>query len=216
MLDRRLRPLTNDLLAVPARSIGLDPVRLTLLGMVIGLASAVFASQEWWLAALCAFVANRLLDGLDGAVSRQRSKATDAGAYLDVVADTIVYVAVPLGVAFGHDRETVWVASALLLGSFAFNLISWSHLSALLERRRAGAGVTGELTGVTMPRGLVEGTETIVWFVLFLAFPQWIVMWMVSMAVAVAVGAVKRVRHGMVQLESLERVASGTNAVCDG
>ncbi len=203
VLDGRLRPFANQLFARPARSIRLDPTHLTMLGLAVGLMAAAFASQRWWLAALVAFAANRLLDGLDGAISRQQGSGSDRGAYLDIVADTTVFVVLPLGIGIGHDRSHVWLATAVLLGSFAVNLISWSHLSALLERRHAGASTTGELTTVTMPKGLVEGTESMAWFVLFLVAPQQIVWWMLSMAVAVVVGVIVRVSRGMTQLDEM-------------
>lgn len=184
------------MLALPGSRLVLSPSTLTLVGLIVGLGAGVAASQQWWLPALAAFALNRLLDGLDGAVARSRGQASDRGAYLDMMADAVVYVTIPLGLAIGHDRNEVWVATAVLLGTFTINMISWSHLSALLERRGAGASSTGELTSVTMPPGLVEGTETMFAFGLFLIAPDWIVGSMTVMAVAVAAGAGIRTVQG--------------------
>ena len=173
------------------------PRVLSGMGLIVGVLAAGAATQKWWIVALIAFASNRLLDGLDGVVARSRGLVSASGAYLDMVADTMVYILVPLGIAIGHDRSAVWAAAAALLGSFAVNLISWSYLSALLEERGRGRSSTGELTSVTMPRGMVEGAETIGWFALFLLMPQWIVGLMLSMAIAVAIGALVRVRQGV-------------------
>lgn len=196
VLDQRLRPRTSAVLATSGGLIRLSPSALTGIGLFFGLLAGAAATQSWWLPALALFAANRLMDGLDGVVARQQNQASDAGAYLDMVADSVVYTVIPLGIAVGHDRRVVWAATAFLLGSFVVNMISWSYLSALLEQRKAGASTTGESTAITMPPGLVEGTETIIWFSLFLLVPSFIVGWMASMAVAVLVGAMIRTAQG--------------------
>ena len=63
------------------------------------------------------------------------------------------------------------MALALLLSSFYVNAASWMYLSAVLEKRSVGAAARGETTSVTMPSGLIEGTETILFYALFLLFP---------------------------------------------
>jgi hypothetical protein len=65
-------------------------------------------------------------------------------------------------------------------------------LSAILEKRAAGAATRGELTTVTMPRGLVGGTETILFYTAFLLWPG-LLPWLFSaMAVMVLIGVVQR------------------------
>ncbi len=185
---------------MPGSRLAVSPSALTLIGLAFGIGSAVAASHQQWVLALAAFAMNRLLDGLDGAVARSRGQVSDVGAYLDMMTDAVVYVSIPLGLAIGHDRNEVWVATAVLLGTFMINMISWSHLSALLERRGAGAATTGELTSVTMPPGLIEGTETVLAFGLFMIMPGWIIGSMVAMAVAVAAGAGVRTVQGVALL----------------
>jgi hypothetical protein len=65
----------------------------------------------------------------------------------------------------------VLAAGLALLGSFFVNAASWMYLSAVLERRGAGAAARGERTTVTMPPGLIAGAETVVLYTLFLVFP---------------------------------------------
>ncbi|MEO6629025.1 MAG: CDP-alcohol phosphatidyltransferase family protein, partial [Aquihabitans sp.] len=144
-------------------------------------------------AAVAAWLIGRLLDGLDGPVARHRRAASDFGGYLDMVADTIGYAAVPIGVALGVDERRAWIAVAVLLGAFFINTISWSYLSAVLEKEGAGAAATGEMTTITMPPALVEGTETIVLFSLFIAFPQWSAGLFAAMAGLVSVNIGQRI-----------------------
>ncbi|MEP4649317.1 MAG: CDP-alcohol phosphatidyltransferase family protein, partial [Ilumatobacter sp.] len=68
------------------------------------------------------------------------------------------------------------------------------YVAALLEKRGLDAATQRRATSAVLPRGLVEGTETIVFFTLALAFidaSPWI--WSV-MAALVTVTALERVR----------------------
>ena len=166
--------------------------------MVTGLgfaATAGAAGLAWAglsLAAVVAWLVGRALDGLDGAVARATGRASDRGGYLDMVLDTVGYALVPFGVALWLDTRVGWIALAVMLSCFYVNAISWSYLSALLEKRSAGAASQGELTSVTMPPALVEGAETIVVFTVFLALPRDAPQVFSLMAAAVAVGVVQR------------------------
>lgn len=204
MLDLRLRPLKERFLepvaARLARRVGANAV--TAAALVITLGAATLAATGQPIAAVVAWLFGRLLDGLDGPIARHRGAASDFGGYLDMVADTIGYTAVPIGVALGIDERTTWIAVAVLLGMFFINTISWSYLSAVLEKRGAGASATGELTTITMPPALVEGTETIVLFSLFLAFPQWAAWLFTAMAAMVAVNVAQRLAWAQRHLPS--------------
>lgn len=194
MLDLRLRPLKERFLepvaAVLARHVTADALTAAALAITLGAAALAAAGRP--IAAVAAWLIGRLLDGLDGPVARHREESSDFGGYLDMVADTIGYAAVPIGVALGVDERSTWIAVAVLLGTFFVNAISWSYLSAVLEKRGAGAATTGEMTSITMPPALVEGTETIVLFSLFIALPQWSTWLLSAMAALVAVNIVQR------------------------
>lgn len=194
MLDRTLRPAKDALLEpvvahVPAP---VTPVSLTVAAALVGIGAAVAAAVGMFWLAVVLWLVSRVLDGLDGAVARRRGATSDLGGYLDMLLDVVVYAAVPIGIAVGVGGVAVWIACAVALATFYVNVLSWSYLSALLERRGRGAESRGELTRVTMPRGLVEGAETLVLFTVALAVPQWaaVVLWV--MAAGVAVSAVQR------------------------
>ncbi|MFT7600798.1 MAG: phosphatidylglycerophosphate synthase [Acidimicrobiales bacterium] len=198
MLDGRARPLAARLLgplgAGPLATV--PPLLLTAVGLSIGLGASLAAANRWWSLALAGWLLNRFVDGLDGLVARRAGRTSDVGGYLDMCADVVVYAAVPLGVAWGIDRRSVWIAAAFLVASFYVNIVSWSYLAALLEKRAVGARSRGEVTSIAMPRGLIEGTETIVWFSVILIIPGASPWTMGSMAGAVALSAVGHVIAG--------------------
>lgn len=172
MLDASLRPLKDRLLSPVAVRLAaaVSPAMLTGTALTVGLAAAVAASAGWFWLALVLWLANRIADGLDGLVARQRGSASDLGGYLDMMGDTAVYLAIPLGVAAGAEQANLWPATAALLGSFYLNVVSWAYLAALLHKRSTGSE-TPSPTSIVMPAGLVEGTETVAIYAVFLAVP---------------------------------------------
>ena len=195
MIDRVLRRPKDGALAPIASRIprGIHPTAITVAALVPGLGAALAAATGAAALATVLWLANRLLDGVDGTVARRTGRQSDVGAYADILLDVIVYAAIPLGIATHQDSRSAWLAAAVLLAAFYVNAISWAYLSALLERRSAGARARGEMTAVTMPSGMVEGAETLVIFALALAVPDWSVALMWVMAAGVAVAVLQRV-----------------------
>jgi phosphatidylglycerophosphate synthase len=201
MFDEWFRAHKERLLAPLGRWLGtfMSPLALTLLGLLVGLGAAVAASQAMWRLALAAWLFNRLIDGVDGVLARQSHRQTEFGGYVDIVCDFAVYAAMPLGMALALDARAAWLASTVLLASWFVNAASWMYLAAVLEKRGAGAAARGELTSVTMPRGLVAGTETVVFLALFVIVPSKYVPLAWLMTAGVAIGIAQRlgwaVRH---------------------
>jgi phosphatidylglycerophosphate synthase len=193
MFDHLLRGLKDRLLAPLAAAVrGVPPNVLSLLALLVGLAAAVAAQTGSWNAGLALWIGNRVLDGLDGSVARLAGRQTDFGGYLDIVLDFVVYAAVPVGLALGAGGRDVLLAALVLLATFFVNAASWMYLAAVLEKRASGAAVTGELTTVTMPPGLVAGFETVVFFSLFYLFPQRLVLLFGLMSGLVCINVVQR------------------------
>ena len=200
MIDQRLRGPKEQLLSPVAAAVPgwVSPQTLTLAGLLLTLVAAAAAGtgHPGW--AVSGWLAGRVLDGLDGEVARHRGTSSDWGGYLDIVADTIGYAALPLGVAVGVDEPAVWTAVAVLLATFYVNAVSWTYAAAVLEKRAAGAAATGERTTVTMPTGLVEGAETVVFFTAFAALPSLAgpLFWLMAALVALTVAARLRWARG--------------------
>jgi phosphatidylglycerophosphate synthase len=198
VFDHLLRLLKDRLLAPVARAMGpgVSPTLVTLLGCLVGLGAAAAAAAGRFGLALALWALNRTLDGLDGTLARVHDRQTDFGGYLDILLDFLVYAVVPIGLTYGaRSHAAPWLpfAGLALLASYSVNAASWMYLSALLERRQAGTAARSELTSVTMPPGLVAGTETVVLYTLFLLFPGWLAELFTLMAVLVTVTIVQRV-----------------------
>ncbi len=195
MIDDKLRLPKEKIMEPLAKALpGVSPTAITVTACLVGVTSGIAAAGQQYGLALGLWGANRLLDGLDGTLARANGKESDLGGYLDLVLDMVVYAAIPLGLALGSDKPFVSLALAVLFASFYINSATWMVLSSLLEKRCQGAKARGELTTVTIPRGLIEGLETFIFYSLFLLFPHWLPGLFSLMA-------------GLVVLTSIQRVA---------
>ena len=92
MLDRAARRLIDpvlDRLAVAAQRRSLTANQITVAGFLCGVTAMVAIAMQFYGLGLLLLLANRLADGVDGALAR-RIGATDLGGYLDIVLDFIV------------------------------------------------------------------------------------------------------------------------------
>ena len=173
MLDgwarRKIDPFLNPIAArLAARGVGAN--QLTVAGCLLGLAAAgVIAVEAWWLG-LAVMLASRLCDGLDGAVAAIRGR-TDFGGYLDIVLDFAVYGAIPLGFVLADPAANA-VAGATLLFSFYVNGSSFLAYAVMAGKRGLSTEIRGKKS-LFFTTGLVEATETILFFAAFCLFPGW-------------------------------------------
>lgn len=105
--------------------------------------------------------------------------------------DFIVYLAIPIALIYAlPTSENLW-AGIGLFASYVLNLLSWSTLSALIEKRQLQT--SARLTSMEMPTGLIEGAETILFYILFFLFPSYLAFLLWFMAALVLVTASQRV-----------------------
>lgn len=177
MIDRHALPLLARVLDGPARRLaarGVPAVAVTLVGFGFGLLAAALVARGAYLAGLVAFLINRIGDGLDGLVAR-RQGPTDRGAFLDIIADFLVYAALPFGFALADPARNALPAAGLLL---AFMGTASSFLAfAVIAAKRGLASTAYPKKGFYYLGGLTEGGETIaclaamcVWPTLFPVF----------------------------------------------
>lgn len=195
MIDDTLREVKEKVLSPLACEIGkhVHPMTITLASAVFGVAAGVLAAGQAYLAGLTFWFVNRALDGLDGTVARLHHRQSDLGAYIDIVVDFIAYAAIPIGLVLGKPNNITLIALIFMFGIFYVNTVSWAYLSALLERRALGAATEHKKTSITMPTGLVEGTETIVFYTLFFLFPDALVTLFMTMSFLTAISTVQRI-----------------------
>lgn len=171
MLDAIARKLIDPPLNAAGRRLsdrGVTADAVTLAGLALGLAAAGAIWAGWFAAGLVLILASRVADGLDGAVARATRK-TDFGGYLDITADFFFYGAVPLAFVL-HDPAGNGIAGAVLLTSFYVNGTSFLGYAILAEKRRMETDRQGSKS-LYFSNGLLEGTETILFFVLLCLFP---------------------------------------------
>lgn len=173
MLDGMIRdvidaPLDRGGRWLAARGASADAV--TLVGLVLGLASAMLLALGYSGTLVAALVlASRLADGLDGAVARARGKS-DFGGYLDIVCDFTFYGAIPLAFVLA-DPANNGAAGAFLLAAFYVNGATFLGYAILAEKRGMQTRSRGEKS-LYFTAGLLEGTETILFFLLIVLVPS--------------------------------------------
>ena len=173
MVDQFLRQPKEQLLAPIAQRLQrVHPTSITLAAFGCGLAAAVCAWQQVYWASFGCWLLNRLLDGLDGTVARLSNQQSDLGGYIDILLDVIIYALLPIGLVAGQPTIGNALAAVGLISSFYVNAISWAYLAAILEKRQQGAKAQAAMTSIAMPSGLIEGTETVLFFSLFIALPN--------------------------------------------
>jgi phosphatidylglycerophosphate synthase len=205
MLDSSARRLLDRPLARVAQALDrplITPDRLTVAGLVVGLASAAAAAAQLWWVALGLWLLSRAADGVDGPLARRRradqspgAPAGEAGGFLDITADLVVYGSTVVGVAIGATAGygASWWPFLLVLLAYYLNGTAFLAFSSIAERtgRRIDDGRSLSFLG-----GLAEGTETIVVHSLWLLFPA--VAWQIALvwAVVVGVSAIQRIVFG--------------------
>ena len=170
MFDARLRPLIDPALnrmgAALARR-GVSANQVSAAGAACGALAGLAIGLGHPLAGLALILASRLLDGLDGAVARHRG-ATDLGGYLDIVCDSVFYLAIPLGFGFAAPANLPF--ALLLTASFTLTAVSFLAYATLAAKRGLETQAHG-LKSFFYSTGLAEGAETLLAFVLMCLWP---------------------------------------------
>ena len=172
MFDAQLRPLIDRLLNPIGRglvALGMTANQVTMIGAAFGLIAAGCVAAGLFYPALWFVIANRVIDGLDGAVARA-SRSSDFGGYLDIVSDFIFYSAIPL--AFAVARPETALAAAFLIFSFIGTATSFLGFAILAEKHQVTTQNCGKKAFYYLG-GLTEGTETILLFLAMLVWPDY-------------------------------------------
>ena len=165
LIDKPLDALANRI------SIKISANSITIMGFFIGILSFIAIIKGQLTLALVFLTLNRLCDGLDGAVAR-RQTPSDLGAYLDILADFILWALLPLGFVFYAPQNAF--AAALLLASFAMSMSAFLAFAMMAEKRGLTTEAQGK-KGIYYLSGLAEGTETIAFFALVMIRPDWFI-----------------------------------------
>ena len=192
MLDHIVRPWIDPPLNRAGRMLadaGVSANAVTLGGFAVGLAAIPAIGTGHYLVGLALLLANRLSDGLDGAVARVRGP-TDLGGYLDIVCDFILYSGWAFAFALADPAHAI--PAAFLMLSFMGTGASFLAYAIFAAKR----GITTEISGsksLYYLGGLTEGTETILIFMAFCLAPQYFAVMAYGFAAACWVTTVSRI-----------------------
>ncbi|WP_010586769.1 CDP-alcohol phosphatidyltransferase family protein [Schlesneria paludicola] len=170
MLDRPVRRLIDpwlDLLAGMLAAARIPADAITVIGFVLGMLGCLAIASNQPLVGLGLILANRLADGLDGMVAR-RNGSSDVGGFLDFVLDILFYGGVPF--SFAVADPALLLPACFLIYSFMGTTGSFLTYAVISAKR----GVTSDAEkkkSFFYSIGLMEGTETVIFFVLFCVLP---------------------------------------------
>lgn len=193
MLDGIMRRQLDPMLNAWGRRLaarGFRANHITLAGLVLGLTAAGMVALALPLSvALIPLLLGRVADGLDGAVARAGQK-TDFGGYLDIVCDFIFYGAIPLAFAIRDPANAG--AAAFLLTSFYVNGASFLAFAIFAEKHGLKTTTRGEKS-LFFTAGLLEGTETILFFVVICLWPAAFIILSLGFGILCLITALARI-----------------------
>jgi len=171
MFDRQIQKFTQKPLQYIAKLFlkFISPNQMTFIGFSFGVLMCLFIIIDQYLFATIFLFLNRLSDGLDGTMARLQTP-TPLGGYLDIVLDFLIYGGFVL--SFGITEQNNTLLSMVLLFCYIGTGGTFLAKAAILP------SLTNQNSNEEIPKsfhyavGLIEGTETIVFMVLCLLFPN--------------------------------------------
>ena len=143
MLDKIKLVVRDALRPVAKKIVGVNPNTLTLMGLLISIAAAVYFARGEVLAAGSIMLISGIFDALDGAVARENGRTTRFGGFLDSVCDRFADAAVLIGAMYGGLTSfppfPEWFLGSLaIVGSF---MVSYTRARAEAAGATASVGV---------------------------------------------------------------------------
>ena len=171
MIDKKINKYTNSYLTHIANILcrkGIDANWVTILGLVIAFFCFIALSYGFFYLGLTLILINRLLDGLDGSLARL-STPRKFGAFFDITSDFAFYAVIPLGFAVFSPNENA-LPTAFLLAAFYVNGSSFLTEAIIVEKYSIETDQKNK--GFFYSFGLIEGFETICFFLFSCFFPD--------------------------------------------
>ncbi len=171
MIDKELNRYTSghlDRIANVLYEKGVDPNWVTLLGLALAFLCFVALSFGLFYLGLILILINRVLDGLDGSLARLGTQRK-FGAFFDITSDFAFYALIPLGFAVFSPYENA-LPTAFLLAAFYVNGSSFLAEAIIIEKYNIKIDQADK--GFFYSFGLIEGFETICFFLFICLFPN--------------------------------------------
>ena len=171
MIDKELNRYTRSNLnriAIILYEKGVEPNWVTLLGLALAFLCFVALSYGLFYLGLILILINRFLDGLDGSLARLGTQRK-FGAFFDITSDFAFYALIPLGFAVVSPDENA-LPTAFLLAAFYVNGSSFLAEAIIIEKYNIKIDQADK--GFFYSSGLIEGFETICFFLFICFFPN--------------------------------------------
>ena len=171
MIDRELNRYIRGHLNCVANVLyerGVHANWITLSGLAIAFLCFLVLSYGLFYLGLILILTNRFLDGLDGSLARLGTPRK-FGAFFDITSDFAFYALIPLGFAVHSPHENA-LPTAFLLAAFYVNGSSFLAEAIIIEKYNIKFDQADK--GFFYSFGLIEGFETICFFLFICLFPN--------------------------------------------
>ena len=169
MLDRKFniffRPFLSKFATLLLRY-QFSPNQITFLSFTLGVICFIFLSLGMIYTALLFFLLNRFFDGVDGALARLK-EPTDLGGFYDIISDFLIYALLPFGFILFDNNN--FLSMSLLLTSFIGTCSTFLTTAWIIEKKKIKIEQHFKKS-FFYSEGLIEGTETIILFILMFLF----------------------------------------------
>jgi archaetidylinositol phosphate synthase len=166
LLDTHVRGYVQPLFdkaASGAISLGLTPIKITIMALLTGLVTVIFLSLGWNIAAIVFLWISGFLDAVDGTVARITHNSTDLGALLDITFDRVVELSIILALGFLGLASTMMLL--LLACAIVLSMSIFLTVGNLAKRK--------SIKSFYYQGGLVERTEGFIFFTLIILLPTY-------------------------------------------
>ena len=161
-IDNYLNPIANI-----CYKLDVDANWITFFGLVVAFICFAALSYGLFYLGLILILINRFLDGLDGRLARLGTPRK-FGAFFDITSDFAFYALIPLGFAVFSPYENA-LPTAFLLAAFYVNGSSFLAEAIIIEKYNIKIDQADK--GFFYSSGLIEGFETICFFLFICFFP---------------------------------------------
>ena len=171
MLDKYLNELffpTLNTICIKLRHFGIRANWITFLGLVFAFLLLLALSFGYFYLCIFFVLMNRICDGLDGCLARLEGPS-NFGGFIDIVFDFVFYSFVPLG--FAIYAESNYFACVVLLTAFYINGGTFLGFASIASKNCKSIDFGKK--SIYYSDGLIEGTETVIFFSLFCLFPDY-------------------------------------------
>ena len=172
MFDAALRPFVDRILDPVGRGLaaaGVSANLVSVVGFTLGIGAALAVVIGATTVAVVLLAANRLCDGLDGAVARAHGP-TDLGGFLDITLDFIIYSAIVFAFALADPGNAI--AAAFLIFGFVGTGTSFLAFAIVAQKRDISTDIRGKKSFFYLG-GLTEGLETIIFLGTVIIMPSY-------------------------------------------